>query len=100
METFRIHPAVGIARVGNSEEYVIAPETMAGSPSPIAHNPALTGGLPIREGTESDPVRSSDLRDDSGALKRHAARFRIFAYPELAEETWPRGDGKEISIGG
>lgn len=28
---FRIHPAIGISRVGNSEEYVIAPEAMAGS---------------------------------------------------------------------
>ena len=28
----RIHPAIGIARVGNSEEYVIGPETLAGMP--------------------------------------------------------------------
>lgn len=94
---FRIHPAIGIARVGNSEEYVIAPETMAGSP--VASGSTLTGGLPIRADTESEPVRSNDLRDASGALKRHAARFRIFAYPAIAEETWPRGDGVEVSIG-
>lgn len=29
---FRIHPAIGMARVGNSEEYYIGPETMAGMP--------------------------------------------------------------------
>ncbi|WP_421736656.1 LodA/GoxA family CTQ-dependent oxidase [Caulobacter sp.] len=98
METFRIHPAVGIARVGNSPQYVIAPETMAGRPVPGA--PGLTGGLPIRAGTEADPVRSTDLRDAAGALKRHAARFRIFAYPDQAEESWPRGDGEEVVIGG
>jgi hypothetical protein len=97
METLRIHPAVGIARVGNSEEYVIAPETMAGSP--VASGSTLTGGLPIRAGTEDEPVRSSDLRDASGALKRQAARFRIFAYPERPKEVWPRGDGVEVNVG-
>jgi len=96
-ESFRIHPAIGVARVGNSEEYVIAPETMAGSPMP--GNASLTGGLPIRAGTEAEPVRSSDLRDASGALKRHAARFRIFYYPARAEETWPRGGGAEVTLG-
>ena len=76
MTTFRIHPAIGIARVGNSDDYVIAPETMAGSPATAGTR--LIGGLPIRRGTESEPIRSSDLRDASGALKRHAARFRLF----------------------
>ncbi len=98
MQNFRIHPAVGISRVGNSQDYVIAPETMAGSP--VAAGSALTGGLPIRAGTEDEPVRAGDFRDALGALKRHAARFRIFAYPESGEETWPRGDGVEIAIGG
>lgn len=97
MDTFRIHPAIGLARVGNSAEYVIAPETMAGAP--VAGRPDLTGGLPIRAGTEADPVRSADLRDALGALKRHAARFRIFAYPTVAEEAWPRGDGEEVVTG-
>jgi hypothetical protein len=97
MADFRIHPAIGIARVGNSEEYVIAPETMAGSPAP--HDPKMMGGLPIRAGTEKDFVGSGDLRDGNGALKRHAARFRIFHYETVTEETWPRGDGSEITVG-
>ncbi|UFZ08017.1 LodA/GoxA family CTQ-dependent oxidase [Bradyrhizobium ontarionense] len=97
MTTFRVHPAIGIARVGNSEDYVIAPETMAGSPPPQGGN--LTGGLPIRRGTESDAIRSSDLRDASGALKRHAARFRLFAYDDVIPESWPRGDGREVRVG-
>jgi hypothetical protein len=97
MTTFRIHPAIGIARVGNSEDYVIAPETMAGSPAAAGTN--LTGGLPIRRGTESEPIRSSDLRDASGALKRHAARFRLFSYTDGGSESWPRGDGREVRIG-
>ncbi|HKS99305.1 MAG TPA: LodA/GoxA family CTQ-dependent oxidase [Rugosimonospora sp.] len=94
---FRIHPAIGVARVGNSDNYVIAPETMAGRP--VAEGSALMGGLPIRAGTEAEPVRSEDLRDASGALKRHAARFRIFHYPGKGTESYPRGDGAEITVG-
>lgn len=97
MDTFRIHPAVGVARVGNSAEYVIAPETMAGEG--VGDGTVPSGGLPIRAGTESDPVTSDDVRDQEGALKRHAACFRVFAYPGGADETWPRGDGIEVAIG-
>jgi hypothetical protein len=100
MDCFRIHPAIGIARVGNSEEYVIAPETMAGAPT--LDSPDAKGGLPIRvddEAESTETIRSSDLRDEHGARKRQAARFRIFAYPSLDEEKWPRGDGTEVVIG-
>ena len=95
---YRIHPAIGIARVGNSEEFVLAPETMAGVL--IGKDSKLIGGLPIRSGTESDPITSSDLRDPYGGLKRHAARFRIYQYPELGVEKYPNGLGKEVRIGG
>ena len=53
----RIHPGIGIARVGNSKKYYIGPEVI---------NPTLT-----------DFGRT---RDESGAIKRQAARFRIYAY--------------------
>ena len=52
MDVFRIHPAVGVARVGNSQKYVIAPESMDGRP--VSEGSSITGGLPIRAGTESD----------------------------------------------
>lgn len=97
MTTFRIHPALGIARVGNSTEYVIAPETMAGQPDP--NSPEVVGGLPLRADSEHDLITSADLRDPEGGLKRHAARFRIFAYDDAKAETWPRGDGVEVKIG-
>jgi hypothetical protein len=32
-------------------------------------------------------------------LKRQAARFRVFRYERRAEETWPRGDGTEVTVG-
>jgi hypothetical protein len=53
----RIHPAIGIARIGNSDEYFIGPEV----PYPTAPPP---GGY----------------RDAAGKLKRQAAQFRIYGY--------------------
>jgi hypothetical protein len=51
-----IHPSIGIARVGNSkEEYFIGPEV-----------------------TDPLPQPSGFYRDNGGALKRQAARFRIY----------------------
>lgn len=53
-----IHPAIGIARVGNSEtEFYIGPEVI----NPPAQDPGF-------------------YRDSTGALKREAARFRIYGY--------------------
>jgi hypothetical protein len=54
----RIHPGIGIARVGNStRDYYIGPEVL---------NP--------------EPVKFGETRDPSGAIKRQAARFRIYGY--------------------
>jgi hypothetical protein len=51
-----IHPTIGIARLGNSEhEYLLASEV-----------------------AEPLPGRPGSYRDQTGALKRQAARFRIY----------------------
>jgi hypothetical protein len=56
--TARIHPAIGIARVGNSpDKYFIGPE------------------VPYPTGAPDD-----GYRDAQGRLKRQAARFRIYGY--------------------
>jgi hypothetical protein len=72
-----IHPAIGIARIGDSsEEYYVTPEV-----------------------TEPSPEAPSFYRDASGALKRGAARFRLYGYnssgalvreltPENADISW------------
>jgi hypothetical protein len=52
-----IHPAIGIARMGNSEEFFVGPE--------VVH-------------PETHPA--DFYRDGSGALKRQAARFRVYGY--------------------
>lgn len=97
MVQFRIHPAIGIARVGNSEEYNLAPETITGLP--IDDRDPLVGGLPLQAGSEADPITGADVRDAAGALRRQAARFRIFSYPDSKQEGWPTGVGTEITIG-
>ena len=50
---YRIHPAIGIARVGTSDDYYIAPETVAGLST---DNSETTGGLPIKANTESETI--------------------------------------------
>jgi hypothetical protein len=58
-----IHPSIGVARVGDSEdEYVLAPEV----PDPA----------PLPEGS---------YKDATGALKRQAQRFRIYGYNATGE---------------
>ena len=61
---YKIHPAIGIARVGTSEEYYIAPET--------------PGGLPILPDGKS--FQPQDFRDGKKLLRRQAARFEVYQY--------------------
>ena len=92
---FRVHPTVNFARFGTSEDYILSPETSAGLPQDGSH---VTGGLPIKKGTESEPISSKDLRDQDGNLKKQAARFKIYAY-EKNLNTYPCGEGNEVIIG-
>ncbi len=94
---FRIHPAIGIARVGNSEEYYLGPETMAGMEGENPGDPM--GGLPIKPGQETQTITSDDLRDANGLLKRQAARFKIYAYGDDEIQKYPTGVGTEIKKG-
>lgn len=63
MNTYKIFPAIGIARVGNApEKFYIDPEAYR--------------GLPINP--DDKPFEESDFRDENGRICRQAARFRIF----------------------
>src|SRR6516162_9214033 len=81
--TYKIHPAIGIARVGNSSNFYLAPEK--------------TGGLPIQcnpDGTAPQPEQPvTAFKDDAGAIKRQAARFRVFVYDAA------NPSGRELQIG-
>ena len=94
--TFRIHPAIGFARVGDSDEYYLAPETAAALPDPDGGE--TTGGLPIKAGTQSTPITDQDIRDSQGRFKKQAARFRIYQYPG-GQQSYPDGGGTEVVIG-
>jgi hypothetical protein len=67
--TYKIHPAIGIARVGNSDDYYLAPVTAAGLP----------------QETNGNPV--SQFRDSQNRIRRQAARFSVYVY----DQTSPNG---------
>jgi L-Lysine epsilon oxidase N-terminal/L-lysine epsilon oxidase C-terminal domain len=72
-KVYKIHPAIGVARLGNHPDaFYIGPES-PGSP-----------GLEIGDdGTES-PLESYK---DGGRVKRQAARFRVFEYEQALDGT-------------
>jgi hypothetical protein len=59
--TFEIHPSIGIARVGTSAQFFLGPEPGVAPPD--------------------------KYRDNAGALKRQAARFRVFECDRAADGT-------------
>ena len=61
--SYKIYPAIGIARVGNApDKFYIDPETYRSLP----------------ENPDGSAFTQADFRDDSGRLCRQAARFRIY----------------------
>jgi len=69
MSNYQIHPRIGVARLGNSlDQFYLSP--------------AETGGLPVacdewgNETPDREPV--TVFKDGIGAIKRQAAKFRLF----------------------
>jgi len=96
MATYRIHPGVGIARLGNSDtEFYIAPETPAALPQACdaMGNPRLS-----LDGTT--PVMVSTFKDALGRIKRQAARFQVFVYDEDNPDGRPLKFGDQVEGGG
>lgn len=72
--SYKVYPPINIARVGNSAEYYIGPEETAGLPlDPVT-------GQPV------DPTNPLAFRDSKGAIKRQAARFKVFQIDEASGE--------------
>jgi len=72
-KVYKVHPCIGIARVGNSpNEFFISPEIPGVNPVEIV------GGI------EQALLK---YKDSSGRIKRQAARFRVFEYEEDASGT-------------
>src|SRR5580704_16448184 len=77
---FRIHPAIGVARMGNSSEHFLGSET----PGVPANSP--------------DGVNFGSFRDSKGQIRRQGARFRVFEYTEDANGSL--SNPREVGIGG
>ena len=84
---FKIHPAIGLARVGDSpDQFYLAPE--GAGELPIECNSAgLT--TPDAQGVEP-PITT--FKDPQGRVKRQAARFRVFVYDEASPQ------GRELKV--
>lgn len=82
---FKIAPSIGVARVGNSQEFYLAPEQSGGLPI------VLKGGgqIPIQE---IDGFQPSDFRDSTRKMRRQGVRFRIYYFPR-------EGKPQEIVVG-
>jgi len=77
---FKIHPAIGIARVGDSPDgFYLAPEQAGQLPVELSSN------------GQEEPIKT--FKDQQQRVKRQAARFRVFGYDDDFKE------GKEIEIG-
>ncbi len=70
-QTYRIHPAIGIARVGDSpDDYFIGPEA--------------PGVPPSLNKPDASPSPNGTYKDKQMHIKRQGARFRIYEYTEDA----------------
>jgi hypothetical protein len=74
---YKVHPALGIGRVGNSNDYYIAPST--------------PGGLPTEYSTQ--PPSGTYFRDAQSQLLRQAVKFQVYVYDSA------NPDGAPIAIG-
>lgn len=70
--TYKIFPSIGIARVGNSEDFYLAPESARELPILIDKKYDETG----------ETFTASDFRDKDKKLRRQAARFRLYQCDE------------------
>ena len=81
---YQVHPAVGVARLGNS-------------PGDFYLEPEAIGGLPLecdKDGNaKSENVRK--FKDAEGRIRRQGAQFRIYAF----DSNDPNDPGREITLG-
>lgn len=85
---YQLHPAVGVARVGNSpDSFYLAPEAIGALPVECDEygNPQLLEGKPT-------PVER--FKDKADRIRRQASRFRIFGF----DDSDPSGPGRELSL--
>lgn len=88
--TYKIHPAIGIARVGNSpDEFYLAPESLAELPIACSAN-----GTPQTKDKEYQRVTT--FKDAQQRIKKQAARFTIYVYDDQNPNGRPIKPGDEV----
>src|SRR3954466_8842261 len=94
--TYRIHPGVGIARLGNSPAaFCISPEQPAVLPIDCD-----AGGNPVLSADGLTELPIMTFKDEEGRVKRQAARFQVYAYDDEHPEGRPLKIGDQIEGGG
>lgn len=85
---FKIHPAIGIARLGDSpNSFYLAPEQQGQLPIDCDQD----GNAILGPDGKEQPV--SKFKDDKGRIKRQGARFRVYGYDDSGVA------GQEVKIG-
>ncbi|HET7463456.1 MAG TPA: LodA/GoxA family CTQ-dependent oxidase, partial [Longimicrobium sp.] len=96
MATYRIHPAIGIARLGNSPDaFYIAPEAPAAPPTACDAD-----GNPVLSPDGQGEVPVERYKDAEGRVKRQAARFQVWVYDEESPGGRPLRMGDPVAGGG
>jgi hypothetical protein len=94
--TYRIHPGIGIARLGNSPDaFCITPEQPAALPIDCDAR-----GNPLVTPDGMTELTVSAFKDEQGRMKRQAARFQIWAYDDESPNGRPLKLGDNIEGGG
>jgi L-Lysine epsilon oxidase N-terminal/L-lysine epsilon oxidase C-terminal domain len=96
MAVYRIHPGIGVARLGDSgSEFYLSPETPGGVPVACDET-----GNPRHGPDGVTPVLVAKFRDSDGRIKRQAARFQIFVYDDESPDGRPLRLGDPVEGGG
>ncbi|MBW3569982.1 MAG: LodA/GoxA family CTQ-dependent oxidase [Gemmatimonadetes bacterium] len=94
---YRIHPGIGIARLGNSpDSFCIAAEQPAALPIECDQD---GNSLPLGAPPGAE-MRATRMKDDEGRIRRQAARFSIWAYDDETPGGRPLKLGDPVFGGG
>ncbi|BAZ27934.1 3-isopropylmalate dehydrogenase [Cylindrospermum sp. NIES-4074] len=94
--TYRIHPGIGIARLGDSPtKFCISPEKPTGLPLACDAQ-----GNPLFSPDGQSEVTITQFKDGQGRIKRQAARFQLYVYDNDSTEGRPLKLGDKIQGGG
>jgi len=85
---YQIHPSLGVARLGNSEnEFYLEPETIGGLPVECTGD-----GTPKTK--DGKPELTRRFKDADGRIRRQGAQFRVFAF----DSNDPNDPGREVTL--